>query len=236
MRRLHPAPAAIAEHMLWGLRHPLRAFLWTLLGLFAIRPALDGSPYLYVVDTLFVMLIVAALRALVESRALFIAALSVVALTVASRLSADVDSLGLLARASSGLSALLVGLLLGFLFRHVIRAPRVTHDVILSAITVYVLIGVFWGFVFLLLHEASPGAFTLDPAQGSAEVQLRYFSLMTLTTVGYGDILPKSGEARALATVEALIGQIYLTAIVARLVGISISLPTDDRGTDRSQG
>ena len=236
MRRLHPAPAAIAEHMLWGLRNPLRAFLWALLGLFAIRPALDGSAYLYVIDTLFVMLVVAALRALVESRVLFIAALAVVALTVASRLSADVDSLGLLARASSGLSALLVGLLLGFLFRHVIRAPRVTHDVILSAITVYVLIGVFWGFVFLLLHEASPEAFALDPAQGSAEVQLRYFSLMTLTTVGYGDILPKSGEARALATVEALIGQIYLTAIVARLVGISISLPTGDRGADRSQG
>ena len=234
MRRLRPAPAAIAEHMLWGLRNPLRAFLWALLGLFAIRPALDGSAYLYVIDTLFVMLVVAALRALVESRVLFIAALAVVALTVASRLSADVDSLGLLARASSGLSALLVGLLLGF--RHVIRAPRVTHDVILSAITVYVLIGVFWGFVFLLLHEASPEAFALDPAQGSAEVQLRYFSLMTLTTVGYGDILPKSGEARALATVEALIGQIYLTAIVARLVGISISLPTDDRGADRSQG
>jgi voltage-gated potassium channel Kch len=88
-----------------------------------------------------------------------------------------------------------------------------------------VLIGVFWGFVYLLLHDASPGAFALDPSQGSAEVQLRYFSLMTLTTVGYGDIVPKSGEARALATIESLLGQIYLTAIVARLVGISIAIP-----------
>ena len=64
MQDLRPRPVVIAEHMLWGLRHPLRAFLWTLLALFAIRPALDGTPYLYVVDGLFVMLIVAALRAL----------------------------------------------------------------------------------------------------------------------------------------------------------------------------
>jgi hypothetical protein len=225
MQDLRPRPVVIAEHMLWGLRHPLRAFLWTLLALFAIRPALDGTPYLYVVDGLFVMLIVAALRALVESRALFVAALAVVALTVASRIAGDVKALHGIASASAGLSALLVGLLLGFLFWHVIRAPRVTYDVILSAITVYVLIGVFWGFVYLLLHDASPGAFALDPSQGSAEVQLRYFSLMTLTTVGYGDIVPKSGEARALATIESLLGQIYLTAIVARLVGISIAIP-----------
>jgi hypothetical protein len=226
MRVAPPTPTRLAEHVLWGLRHPLRAFLWTLLGLFALRPALDGTPYLYVVDTLFVMLVVAALRALVASRALLVGALIVVALTVASRIAGDVEALRWLAGSSSALSAALVGLLLVFLFAHVVRAPQVTHDVILSAITVYVLIGVFWGFAFLLLYQASPSAFELDHSQGSPEVQLRYFSLLTLTTVGYGDIVPKSTEARAFATIEALVGQIYLAAVVARLVGISVASPS----------
>jgi hypothetical protein len=116
MRVAPPTPTRLAEHVLWGLRHPLRAFLWTLLALFALRPALDGTPYLYVVDTLFVMLVVAALRALVASRALLVGALIVVALTVASRIAGDVEALRWLAGSSSALSAALVGLLLVFLF------------------------------------------------------------------------------------------------------------------------
>jgi hypothetical protein len=108
--------------------------------------------------------------------------------------------------------------------------------VILSAITVYVLLGVFWGFAYLLLHEASPGAFNLDPALGSPEVQLRYFSLMTLTTVGYGDIVPRSSEARAFASIEALLGQIYLAAVVARIVGVSISGTTAPAESVPSRG
>jgi hypothetical protein len=222
--------------MLWGLRHPLRAFLWALLALFALRPALDGSPYLYVADAMFVMLIVAALRALVESRALLVGALAVVALTVASRVAGDIEALRWLSGSASALSAGLVALLIAFLFAYVARAPRVTHDVILSAITVYVLLGVFWGFAYLLLHEASPGAFNLDPALGSPEVQLRYFSLMTLTTVGYGDIVPRSSEARAFASIEALLGQIYLAAVVARIVGVSISGTTAPAESVPSRG
>ncbi|MEP6637546.1 MAG: potassium channel family protein [Acidobacteriota bacterium] len=53
-------------------------------------------------------------------------------------------------------------------------------------------------------------------------MQWRYFSFMTLTIVGYGDIVPHSPAARTLATLEAITGQIYLTALMARLVGLHI--------------
>jgi voltage-gated potassium channel Kch len=53
-------------------------------------------------------------------------------------------------------------------------------------------------------------------------LELRYFSFMTLTTVGYGDIVPHSTAARTLAGLEAVTGQIYLTVLVARLVGLHI--------------
>ncbi len=54
-------------------------------------------------------------------------------------------------------------------------------------------------------------------------MQLRYFSMITLTTIGYGDIMPRSTGARAMAALEGLVGQIYLTAILARLVGIEVA-------------
>ena len=53
-------------------------------------------------------------------------------------------------------------------------------------------------------------------------MQLRYFSFATLTTLGFGDILPRSPAARTLATLEAVTGQIYLTVLIARLVGLHI--------------
>ncbi len=234
MRIRPPRPTEIADQVLWGLRHPLRVFLWNLLALFLIRPAVDGTILLPIVDTLFTVLVVAAMRALTTSHALFTAAVAVVALTVVSRIGGDIEALRLLTGASSGLTALLIATLLFLLLNHVLRASCVTQELILSAISAYVLIGVFWGFVFLLLHEANPKSFAFDGADGSPEVQLRYLSIMTLTTVGYGDIVPKSAEARAFATIEALIGQIYLAAVVARLVGMSIS--PQPKGGDTSSG
>jgi len=216
-------PRAIVEPMLWGLRHPLRAFLWALLALFAIRPLVEDSPVLFVFDTLFLALTVAALRALVPSRRLLHAALALLVLTAASRIGGDIEALRILSGASSTLSAALVGVLIAFLLAYVLRARQVTGDVILSAVTAYVLLGVFWGFAYLILHEASPGAFSLDETLGSAEAQLRYLAMMTLTTVGYGDIVPKSAEARALAMIEAVLGQIYLAAVIARLVGLQVA-------------
>lgn len=53
-------------------------------------------------------------------------------------------------------------------------------------------------------------------------MQMRYFSFETLTTLGYGDIVPRSPVARMLATLEAVMGQIYLTVLIARLVGLHI--------------
>jgi voltage-gated potassium channel Kch len=65
-------------------------------------------------------------------------------------------------------------------------------------------------------------------------MQFRYFSFMTLTTVGYGDVLPRSDAARTLAALEAVMGQIYLTVLVARLVGLHIvhSHGSDSREKD----
>jgi voltage-gated potassium channel Kch len=110
---------------------------------------------------------------------------------------------------------------------YVLRSGRVTIERIFAAICVYMLIGSAWAFAYALLEEIAPGSFAALPEAGRNEYvarvqQLRYFSFMTLTTVGYGDVVPRSPAARTMAVLEAVMGQIYLAMLVARLVGLHI--------------
>ena len=91
-----------------------------------------------------------------------------------------------------------------------------------GAVVLYLLIGLEWAVAYGILDAHSPGAFT--GAGGGSEYTLEhwvYFSFVTLTTVGYGDISPVSRAARSLAILEALVGQLYPAVILARLVSLS---------------
>jgi len=110
---------------------------------------------------------------------------------------------------------------------YLLHSGRVTSDRIFAAICVYLLIGFAWSYVYALLDEMQPGSFAALTETGRNDyvarvMQLRYFSFMTLTTVGYGDVLPRSSAARTMAALEAIMGQIYLAVLVARLVGLHI--------------
>jgi len=110
---------------------------------------------------------------------------------------------------------------------YVLRGTRVTTDKIFAAICVYLLIGYAWTFIYALLEELQPGSFVALSAIAPNDyvaryMEMRYFSFMTLTTVGYVDIVTHSSATRTFAALEAVVGQIYLTVLVARLVGLHI--------------
>jgi hypothetical protein len=113
------------------------------------------------------------------------------------------------------------------LLTDVLRKGAVTADRIYGALCVYLIIGLTWGFIFLTLEGFQPGSFLFGQAQLSGiekdPATLVYFSFVTLSTVGYGDITPLSPPARSFAFMEAIIGQIYLAVLVARLVGLHIA-------------
>ena len=101
-------------------------------------------------------------------------------------------------------------------------------DKLLGAICAYLLVGVTWALLFALIGDLDPGAFRWPSLHGEQVTEASfstytYFSFVTLTTLGYGDVSPVSEIARRLALLEALLGQIYLAVLVARLVGLHLS-------------
>jgi hypothetical protein len=107
------------------------------------------------------------------------------------------------------------------------RSPKVTGDSLAGAVCIYLMIALIWGHLFLLVEFLVPGSFSFTHGDKAIALWLArefypfyYFSLITMTTVGFGDMLPLTTAARTLTTLEAIIGQVYLTILVARLVGM----------------
>ena len=107
----------------------------------------------------------------------------------------------------------------------------VTVDLIYCAISIYLLIGMGWAGVYSIVEGISPGSFSGISESGD----LLNFSFVTLTTVGYGDVLPLSVLGKRLAIVEAAMGSIYMAVIVAMIVGRYMSMqPEQDSASETS--
>jgi hypothetical protein len=108
------------------------------------------------------------------------------------------------------------------LISRIVSDPSVTTDMLAGAISAYLLIGITFGLAYLLIEHLVPGSFrdTLEPGKRFIPSEFTFFSFVTLTTVGYGDIVPWSGYARSVAIIEAVIGIIYPALLISRLVGL----------------
>jgi hypothetical protein len=106
----------------------------------------------------------------------------------------------------------------------VLRAGPVNLHRILGAIAVYLLLGIAWSGAYEALSLMQPAAFSGAQGRGIAPEEWIYFSFVSLTTVGYGDITPVAPAARSFAVLEALTGQLYPALLLARLVSLQVSL------------
>lgn len=129
-------------------------------------------------------------------------------------------------------------LFLGYVVTNVVRtvftARVVDGNILCGAASVYLLVGVLFGYVFCFIEFLQPNSFVVTgtnlnlPQRELIEAPgwLIYFSFTTLTTVGFGDILPSSNISRSTSVVEAVTGQIMLVVMVARLVGLHVAHST----------
>jgi hypothetical protein len=129
-----------------------------------------------------------------------------------------------LALFSNCLSILFFGYMIIRILNFIFKSETVTTDVIFAAIVVYLLIGVIWATIFRSLEAIHPGSFSAgEILEQHSRIAFTYYSFVTLTTLGYGDINPLSPQAGTLAILEAIIGQLYVAILIARLVGMHIS-------------
>jgi hypothetical protein len=113
--------------------------------------------------------------------------------------------------------ALLVTVTLPVTINRVLHHRRVSHETVLGALCVYVLIGLLFAFLYLAVSELRNEPFFVQPGE-HAQSEYVYFSFVTLTTLGFGDLSPSVGLPQALTALEALLGQVFLVTLVARLV------------------
>lgn len=110
--------------------------------------------------------------------------------------------------------------LLGF----VLRAVHVNAEVLCAALSAYLMLGLLWSFAYILVGRIDPDAFSyanpLDSGTRMDGFNAFYFSFVTLSTVGFGDIAPVSRVARTLAVMEAITGMFYMAVLIARLVAM----------------
>ena len=123
------------------------------------------------------------------------------------------------------------------LLRAVVRAERVTHDTIYGALSVYLLMAIAWAAAYMLLVTIQPGAIVMDAARHPNHrmdwFDCVFYSFVTLTSLGYGDIVPITAPARSLSVLEAVSGIMYVAVLIARLVSLHSSAKSQTNPSTR---
>ncbi len=209
-------------NVVWRLAPRYRFLLASLLLLFLLIPFTgDETIANWAVTVLFVAVLVSSLLAVGLGSSLLAPMLVLAVLTLVPF---RFDPGGLL---TQGPDLLFMAIVAGAILRDLARRQIVTLDVLYGAGCVYLLLGLCWGKVYSIVERSWPGSFALGPripvppfAPLGTDALLMYLSFMTLTTTGYGDVTPLSPPARIFAVLEAIGGQLFLTLMIARLVGL----------------
>ena len=127
---------------------------------------------------------------------------------------------------------ILIAFVVGNLLRFVLRAPSVNTEVLCASISAYLMLGLMWTIAYWLVDQLTPGgAFSFNTNAGPRSINGFngfYFSFITLSTVGFGDITPVSRMARWLAAMEAMTGLLYVAVLIARLVSMYSTPKSND--------
>jgi hypothetical protein len=202
--------------------------LWSLIILFLVYPAMDRLGLSRFWSLLFIGELVLVVYAISEgTRSLKIAAILVAPAVAGELLFFYFDN-----RETHWFAVLSVGAFLAYVVTVVYRkavfgSGRMTSDRVAGAIAVYLLLGLLWALAYGVISATDPDSFrgveSFSVGKPGAQMDFIYFSFVTLTTLGYGDISPVAPIAKTLAWLEAVFGQLFLAVTIARLVSLEIA-------------
>jgi len=199
--------------------------IWLVGYLLASAIAEEAGGKLWLMDLLFIGVLISTLRAVSRTPHEFLATVIVGGLALAAALASLAFPEAHLLAARAVLGAAFMGFLSMVILREVLQGGTIDVDKIYGAVCAYLLVGICWAGIYSFVEQMRPGSLTLPalaagrPTASRTELFL-YFSFVTLATLGYGDILPTVPTTRTLAWMEAVFGQFYIAVLVARLVGL----------------
>jgi hypothetical protein len=205
--------------------------LAALLTLMVITPFLPESSFqLPLVSVLFSALLIASVYAVSQHPRVLIVGLLLGAPTLVLEWITNVRDPLALRVIDHAASVVFLSFVIAVLLSRILRQQDVTADTIYGGICVYLLAGIAWAYGYDLIETVVPGSFAFgegalpddfSPAtQTEQSRRFFFFSFVTLTTLGYGDITPVTQQARAIAILEAVVGPLFLAIFIARLVGL----------------
>jgi len=206
-------------HALKGRRYRLLlASLFVFLAYAGIRPQEWSG---LILELLFYGVVLVAMWTIRRDRRTTIVAAILAILSLANPEITILPSNSMAHHVSAGL---FLALLCAYILRDVLTHEEVTLETLAGSCCVYLMLGILWGHTYALIEVASPHSFSFT--QAGAEdavgvgVEMIYYSYVTLTTLGYGDMTPLSSSARIFSAMEALVGQLFVAVLIAHLVGM----------------
>lgn len=220
------------KSVIWGEQW-LDIFLYLLFFSFFLAPFIDSPAFQLLTSLIYSLLMIAGVVSMSRHTAIRFTAGVIACVAIALRWlrhlapTAEIVKLGTLA-----VLVFLIMLTVVILAK-VFGKGRVTTHRVKGAIAVYLLFGVIWSILYGLLDQTLPHAFSLHLDGGvftpERQETLTYFSFVTLTTLGYGDIVPTHEISRMFVVMEGLIGQLYPATLLARLVSLQLMHQGDNQ-------
>jgi hypothetical protein len=219
------SPGILSPQKLLRSRERFFILLCLLLGFLVVVPILDRFVAARIFLDLFLTAIAISMVYTISHKKIhLIAGLLLGIVTISSRWmqyfypNKEILAIGMIA------GALFIGLVIASILVFALKSEEVNREVIYAAILMYLLAALLWAYVYTFLQLIDPASFNIDLSQPQDYMLVfQYFSFVTITTLGYGDISPVTEVARAFTVLEAVVGQIYLVVVVAWLVGMHVS-------------
>lgn len=217
-------------------RYSITSFLIALVAFVVLLPFLEWFAQSMIVKGLLLTLVLlSAVPAVGGDRRSLGFAIALVIPALLSSWYYQIDPDPLVNQIAQATSILFVTYITLKLFRFIMHAPIVNAEVLHAAMATYLLLALAWSFAYMLVFSFDVDAFAFsvetDPLQQMLDFEAFYFSVTTLTTLGYGDIVPVSKVARMLTSMEAICGLFYMAFLVSRLVSVYSANRLNDQST-----
>ena len=194
---------------------------------FAIYPIVENYPIATLILNLFFMLIIfSGVIAISDTRRPLLISLSLALLALVFRWTHYFYQFDLWIILEHSSNILFWTYIAIRILKFILSQNVITPELIYAALSVYFIFGLAWASMYQVLEISNPDSFSMSNAEASSQnfmFQMWYFSMVTLTTLGYGDIAPVTMTARVFVVLEAIMGQFYLAVLIANLVGRRIA-------------